>query len=186
MVKVPFFQGPTVDEATIIFQAKICSVLHSAFVVRGKVGEVAHRALLMKLEERLRKEASPKASNEPRSYTTTAPLPPTMMPQGMMVMPIVGQSPAMTVIIPQQQQQQQQSSVQFVPSYAQTPLATTAVAQQQYMGQYGSSQLLPPPPPPFLPPPPPLIPTASVSSLSSQPPQSMGYQQNVNHFQANR
>jgi hypothetical protein len=186
MVKVPFFQGPTVDEATVLFQAKICSVLHSAFVVRGKVGEVAHRALLMKLEERLRKEVSPKASNEPRSYSTTAPLPPTMMPQGMMVMPIVSQSPAVTVIIPQQQQQ---SSAQFVPSFVQTPL-TSAVAQQQYMGQYvpsvPSSQLLPPPPPPYLPPPPPLIPTASVSSLSSQPPQSMGFQQNVNHFQGHR
>lgn len=183
---MPFFQGPSVDEATILFQSKICSVLHSAFVVRGKVGEVAHRALLMKLEERLRKEVSPKASNEPPSYTKTAALPSPMIPQGMVVMPITGQSPAMTVVMPQQQQV---SSAQFVPSYAQTQLTTAMVQQQQYLGQYvpsiPSSQLLPPPP--FLPPPPPLIPIAPASSSLSQPPQSMGFQQqHVNHFQANR
>jgi hypothetical protein len=180
MVKVPYFQGPTIDSSTILVQSKICSVLHSAFVLRGKVGEVAHRALLMKLEERLSKEASSKINKEPSGFIPPATLPSAVMPHGMTLMPVVGPPPAMTVVMPQQPSQQ------FVHSFAPPPLPIVA-AQQQYMGQYiqplPSSQL--PPPPPFMPPPPPLIPTMPMAP-SSQPPQSMGFQPNIKHFQATR
>lgn len=50
------FHGATVDAQTIALQSKICSVMHSAFFLRTRVGEQAHVTMLSNLEDKLSKE----------------------------------------------------------------------------------------------------------------------------------
>ena len=54
-LKVPGFDGPTVDAAALELQARICSFLHSAFYLRNRIGEDPHKAMLKSQEERLQK-----------------------------------------------------------------------------------------------------------------------------------
>ena len=54
--KLPGFTGASVDPATIAFQSKICSVMHSAFFLRDRIDEKTHIAMLTKLVEKLSKE----------------------------------------------------------------------------------------------------------------------------------
>ena len=51
--KLPYFDGPTVDSASINAQAKVCSILHSAFYLRARVGEENHVKMLTKQLESL-------------------------------------------------------------------------------------------------------------------------------------
>lgn len=51
--KVPHFNGISVDYNVITSQARVCSVLHSAFYVRNKVGEEMHVKPLKKIQETL-------------------------------------------------------------------------------------------------------------------------------------
>jgi len=159
-VNVPYFQGPTIDSMTILCQAKICSVLHSAFVLRGKVGEVAHRALLVKLEERLIKEVS--AASNPMEPMMPSALP--MIPHGVALIPGGKQPTAMGIGITQ-------PPGQFFAHSSSMP-------SQQYLGHYnlppGPIHSKFPPPPPFMPAPAPLMQTAKY-----------GYQQPHN-FQTSR
>lgn len=53
----------TIDENELRTQRNICSVLHSAFILRGKVGVKAHIALLQNNESKLSSELS--SSTEP-------------------------------------------------------------------------------------------------------------------------
>ena len=53
--KIPGFDGPTVDFAIIALQSKVCSVLHSAFFLRARVGEASHAIMLNKQLESLKK-----------------------------------------------------------------------------------------------------------------------------------
>jgi len=53
--KLPGFEGPTVDSALILFQSKVCSVMHSAFYLRTRVGESSHVNMLNKQLESLKK-----------------------------------------------------------------------------------------------------------------------------------
>lgn len=55
-LQVPGFDGPTVDDAAMKLQAKICSYLHSAFFLRNRIGLGPHVAMLKKQVERLDKE----------------------------------------------------------------------------------------------------------------------------------
>eukprot|EP01082_Thalassiosira_pseudonana_P004309 g4295.t1 g4295 contig15:735478-737560(-) len=52
---LPGFTGPTVDSTVIAFQAKVCSVMHSAFYLRARVGETSHVNMLNKQLESLQK-----------------------------------------------------------------------------------------------------------------------------------
>ena len=141
-------------------QAKICSVLHSAFVLRGKVGEVAHRALLVKLEERLIKEVS--AASNPMESMMPSALP--MIPRGVALISGGQQQTAMGIGMTQPPG----------PFFAHS----SSMPAQQYLGHYnlppGPIPSKFPPPPPFIPAPAPLMQTANY-----------GYQQHHN-FQSSR
>lgn len=63
--KLPGFEGPTVDSAVIAFQSKVCSVLHSAFYLRARVGETSHVNMLNKQLESLEKYIETAVKNEP-------------------------------------------------------------------------------------------------------------------------
>ena len=52
---IPGFDGPTVDFAVIALQSKMCSVMHSAFFLRARVGEASHANMLNKQLESLKK-----------------------------------------------------------------------------------------------------------------------------------
>ncbi|KAL7468849.1 hypothetical protein ACHAXS_009090, partial [Conticribra weissflogii] len=53
--KLPGFDGPTVDASMIAFQSNVCAVMHSAFYLRERVGEVSHVNMLNKQLEKLEK-----------------------------------------------------------------------------------------------------------------------------------
>mmetsp|Transcript_9382 Transcript_9382/g.13911 ORF Transcript_9382/g.13911 Transcript_9382/m.13911 type:complete len:565 (+) Transcript_9382:10-1704(+) len=53
---IPCFGGISVDDMDISIQRNVCSVLHSAFILRDKVGRKAHIALLRSNEKKLAKE----------------------------------------------------------------------------------------------------------------------------------
>lgn len=63
--KLPYFDGPSVDSASITAQAKVCSILHSAFYLRARVGEENHVKMLTKQLESLQKIASTVVKPEP-------------------------------------------------------------------------------------------------------------------------
>ena len=63
--KLPYFVGPSVDSASITAQAKVCSILHSAFYLRARVGEDNHVKMLTKQLENLEKIASTVVKQEP-------------------------------------------------------------------------------------------------------------------------
>jgi hypothetical protein len=50
-LKIPGFDGSTVDKATLELQASICSCLHSAFYLRTRVGQDSHEKMLKSQEE---------------------------------------------------------------------------------------------------------------------------------------
>ncbi|EJK48221.1 hypothetical protein THAOC_33001, partial [Thalassiosira oceanica] len=54
-IKLPGFDGPTVDGSSIAFQSKVCSILHSAFYLRAKVGEASHAKMLKNQVDALEK-----------------------------------------------------------------------------------------------------------------------------------
>lgn len=64
-MKVPGFEGPTVDPNTIDLQARICSYLHSAFFLRTRVGEVPHVTMLKGHLKALQKEQERQPTNSP-------------------------------------------------------------------------------------------------------------------------
>ncbi len=93
--KLPCFDGPSVDSASITAQAKVCSILHSAFYLRARVGEDNHVKMLSKQLESLKKIASTAIKAEPiqqpyqlqqhqfpyQQPPPNFPLPPQMPPQ---------------------------------------------------------------------------------------------------------
>ena len=70
--KLPYFDGPTVDSASINAQAKVCSILHSAFYLRDRVGEENHMKMITKQFENLQQIASTVIKEEPvqQQYST--------------------------------------------------------------------------------------------------------------------
>mmetsp|Transcript_38888 Transcript_38888/g.93539 ORF Transcript_38888/g.93539 Transcript_38888/m.93539 type:complete len:567 (-) Transcript_38888:354-2054(-) len=63
--KIPGFEGPTVDSGAIAFQSKVCSLMHSAFYLRARVGETAHLNMLEKQLESLGKIIQTTVKTEP-------------------------------------------------------------------------------------------------------------------------
>ncbi|CAJ1951834.1 unnamed protein product [Cylindrotheca closterium] len=54
-LKVPAFEGTTVDSSEMELQSRVCSLLHAAFFLQQRVGQKAHRTMLGSQEERLKK-----------------------------------------------------------------------------------------------------------------------------------
>jgi tetratricopeptide (TPR) repeat protein len=54
-LKIPGFQGTTVDDVELEYQGRICSYLHSAFFLRQRIGEEAHMKMLKSQETKLKK-----------------------------------------------------------------------------------------------------------------------------------
>ena len=75
-LKVPAFDGPTSDSQTLDLQSRICSLLHSAFYIRTKVGAKGHMAMLKSQAERLNREAK----TPPRSPVPQHAMPPPIFP----------------------------------------------------------------------------------------------------------
>ncbi|KAL3768270.1 hypothetical protein ACHAWO_012380 [Cyclotella atomus] len=90
-VKLPGFNGPTVDSASIAYQAKVCSVMHSAFYLRARVGEASHVKMLTKQIENLQAIISTAVKIEP---VPQFPMPP-HMPPAMYSMPPAFPAPPM-------------------------------------------------------------------------------------------
>jgi hypothetical protein len=75
--KLPGFDGPTVDSMAITYQSKVCSVMHSAFYLRARVGEASHMTMLNKQIESLEKIISTPVKIEPLPHF---PAPPQVQP----------------------------------------------------------------------------------------------------------
>eukprot|EP00804_Cyclotella_cryptica_P002614 CCRYP_010445-RB/>CCRYP_010445-RB protein AED:0.08 eAED:0.08 QI:943/1/1/1/1/1/3/463/401 len=76
--KLPGFDGPTVDSFAIAYQSKVCSVMHSAFYLRARVGEASHTTMLNKQIESLEKITTTTVKVEPSiaQYPPHFPVPP--------------------------------------------------------------------------------------------------------------
>lgn len=151
-MKVPGFEGPTVDPSTIDLQARICSYLHSAFFIRSKVGEEPHVTMLKGHLKALQKEQKRQPSNSPMPVSFASQQQrPTMPPHP---------SNNYNYIVPQvpfQQQQLQQPPVMGMmgqPGYGLHPGQMHMLSNQQMQmsplpGPYGGQQQqqypLPPP-----------------------------------------
>jgi hypothetical protein len=75
-LKVPAFDGPTSDSQTLDLQSRICSLLHSAFYIRTKVGVMGHMTMLKSQAERLKRESR----TPPRSPVPQHGMPPPIYP----------------------------------------------------------------------------------------------------------
>lgn len=87
-LRVPGFEGPTVDSAALDFQSRICSLLHTAFFLRKNLGEGTHKATLKSSAAKLKRDVSnrspvPRGRTPPRSPVRTpprSPVPPSVVP----------------------------------------------------------------------------------------------------------
>lgn len=87
--KLPYFGGPTVDSASITAQSKVCSILHSAFYLRARVGGENHVKMLTKQLESLEKLSSASSQLQMQQQQQiyyqqpppNFPLPPSVPPQ---------------------------------------------------------------------------------------------------------
>lgn len=77
-LRVPGFEGPTVDAHALEFQSNVCTLLHTAFFLRKNLGEDRHKKMLDTQRDRLEKDQrspAPGSRTPPRS-----PVPPSGMP----------------------------------------------------------------------------------------------------------
>lgn len=91
-LRIPGFDGPTIDTSELELQKRLCSYLHSAFYLRSRIGEAAHEAMLKSQAERLKKdvESASVTLQPPPSYPVQMPpQPPTMYPQQPPMQPVV-------------------------------------------------------------------------------------------------
>ena len=151
--KVPCFNGVSVDQDVILAQTRVCTVLHSAFYVRGKVGEDAHVKPLGKLEESLLKalqeeqeqEKVPPSQPPPPSFQQYQQRPKKRKPGRPRKNPVKPQIPSIPpygqqqVVYPQQPFYQQQ---QFNPAFgaAQQQDYNMMMQQQQNNNKSGRRQ----------------------------------------------
>ena len=75
-----------VDENEIKVQRDICAVLHSAFMLRDRIGPKAHKALLMNNEKKLAAELSSTASQQ--NIQQHVPMPIVQPPPSMSMMQV--------------------------------------------------------------------------------------------------
>lgn len=81
-LKVPGFDGTTVEAAELDFQSRVCSYLHSAFYLRKRIGESAHVNMLKSQAERLKQASVGRYSPVPPAAGRYTP-PPSSMPSSM-------------------------------------------------------------------------------------------------------
>ena len=127
-IKLPGFDGPTVGESSITFQSKVCSILHSAFYLRAKVGEESHAKMLKNQVETLEKMVQ----SQP-----TKPVQLDVQPPQFPAPPAPQQQPHFPF---------QQPIVQYqnVPDFSVPPPPFQQVVQpQMMMGQMGYQQMVP-------------------------------------------
>ena len=130
-IRLPGFDGPTVDGSSIAFQSNVCSILHSAFYLRAKVGEASHAKMLRNQVDTLEKmlQSQPAKPVQLDAQPPQFPAPPA----------------------PQQQphfpfQQQPIAQYQNVPDFSVPPPPFQQVVQpQMMMGQIGAYQQMVPP-----------------------------------------
>ncbi|KAL7548607.1 hypothetical protein ACHAWF_011879 [Thalassiosira exigua] len=141
--KLPGFDGPTVESSAIAFQSKVCSVMHSAFYLRARVGETSHVNMLNKQLETLEKFLQTTVKSEP------TPQPQFQPPFQMQQQPMQIQQPMMQpfnqpqMMYPGQTQQQPMMGVapmgyQAVPTGYPPQMMQAqqqAMQPQQFMGQ---------------------------------------------------
>jgi hypothetical protein len=75
---IPEFDGPTVEPYALERQAHVCAYLHSAFYLRSRIGEQAHRTMLASLTKRLEKEYE--TTKPASSALSDSPVPHAMAP----------------------------------------------------------------------------------------------------------
>jgi len=143
--KIPRFEGPTVDFAIISVQSKVCSVLHSAFYLRARVGEASHVNMINKQLESLEKFIRTSATTEPvvqrpNNAPIQMPLQPLMFQQPMMPPPIFSQPPMMYPGQPQQHPMMYQPIPPGFQQFQQGHLMMQP--QQQFLGQLNSQNNL--------------------------------------------
>lgn len=96
------------DSSAIAFQSKVCSVMHSAFYLRARVGEKSHVNMLNKQLENLEKIISTTVKIEAKEEQPLIHASYHMQQQPMIfqqpiMQPIYGQPPIMYTVQPQQQ-----------------------------------------------------------------------------------
>jgi hypothetical protein len=135
--KIPGFEGPTVDFAVISVQSKVCSVLHSAFYLRARVGETSHVNMINKQIESLEKFIRTTATTDPVvQQPNHAPIQMLMFQQPMMPPPIFSQPPLM---YPGQPQQQPMIYQPILPGFQQFQQGHLMMQPpQQFLGQLSS------------------------------------------------
>jgi len=154
-MKVPGFDGPTVDSTALEFQSRICSLLHTAFFLRKNLGEDTHKATLKSSAARLKRDSN--RSPVPRASTTTSRSPPRSPVRSPVRSPIPGAASLAPpppqhmppplygdpMVYPQQQQQQQPPLPQ--PGYPMQPMAYPPMApQQNHTVQNPNVHMMPP------------------------------------------
>lgn len=77
-LRVPTFDGPNSDAQTLVRQSRICSLLHSAFYIRAKVGVTGHMTMLKSQAERLKRDTTTRSP--PRSPIPNHSMPPPHFP----------------------------------------------------------------------------------------------------------
>ncbi|KAL7542774.1 hypothetical protein ACHAXR_012386 [Thalassiosira sp. AJA248-18] len=135
--KVPGFDGPTVDSAVIAFQSKVCSVMHSAFYLRARVGEASHVNMLNKQLESLEKYIQTSVKNEPVEQPQYHP--PFQVPQ----QPMQFQQPMMGV--PPPPMMYAGPPPQMQPMMGVTPYQAMPMGFGQPMMQQQGQQIMQPP-----------------------------------------
>jgi len=148
--KLPGFVGPTVDSTVITFQSKVCSVMHSAFYLRARVGETSHVNMLNKQLESLQTFISTAVKQEPIEQQPQFQAPfhlppqftqppvfaqPPQMYTGQIAQPMTGLSPILQQATMLPGYQQPQLMVQGQQLQPQQYLATStqpALSQQQF------------------------------------------------------
>lgn len=140
-MKVPGFDGPTVDPSTVDLQARICSYLHSAFFLRTRVGEEPHVTMLKGHLKALQKEQERQPSNSPIPSSFASQQRPTLPPQ----------QGNYNYMVPQVPFQQQQSVMGMVHHPVQMHALNNQMQMPQPPGPYRNQQQqhYPPPPPPY-------------------------------------
>jgi hypothetical protein len=144
--KIPGFEGPTVDFSVISVQSKVCSVLHSVFYLRARVGEASHVNMINKQLESLEKFIRTSSATtepvvqRPNNAPIQMPQQPLMFQQPMMPPPIFSQPPMMYPGQPQQQSMMYQPIPSGFQQFQQGHLIMQQ--HQQFLGQLNSQNNL--------------------------------------------
>ena len=148
-MKVPGFDGPTVDAEALDLQARICSYLHSAFYLRSRVGVEPHVNMLKGHLKLLQKEQDQQPGGR-----TWSPPPPAFLSQPAAPYQQFPPPPPLppTGYVPPQQQQQPPPMMGTIPppqNYASYQGQAQMLGNQHHPLQQGGHENQQYPPPPY-------------------------------------